>query len=169
MFRYYFNFVEIFLANWLKNGHLSAAKTLCKNVQQQLSFLNSIFFRHMSLFSCGLICKIEEAENKFVFLVYEFEFVLWHHSGPENLKKSRQKNLWNQINQIFFTWNCILGSFKLFPSSKIDFWPFLKLQKMKFGQKNFLEIDVFDFTIFFWPGLFSNFLAYHATSIEFLE
>ena len=75
MFRYYFNFVEIFLANWLKNGHLSAAKTLCKNVQQQLSFLNSIFFRHMSLFSCGLICKIEEAENKFVFLVYEFEYL----------------------------------------------------------------------------------------------
>ena len=31
--------------------------------------------------------------------------------------------------------NCILGSFKLFPSSKIDFWPFLKCQKMEFGQK----------------------------------
>ena len=25
--------------------------------------------------------------------------------------------------------NCIFGSFKLFPTSKIDFWPFLKLQK----------------------------------------
>ena len=55
------------------------------------------------------------------------------HSGPENLKKSRQKNSWNQINQ-FFSWNCIFGSF---PSSKIDFWPFLKLEKMKFGQKNY--------------------------------
>ena len=29
------------------------------------------------------------------------------------------------------------GSFKFFPSSKIDFWPFLKLQKMEFGQKKF--------------------------------
>ena len=27
--------------------------------------------------------------------------------------------------------------FKLFPSSKIDFWPFLKLQKMEFGRKIF--------------------------------
>ena len=25
-----------------------------------------------------------------------------YHSGTENFKKSRQKNLWNQINQIFF-------------------------------------------------------------------
>ena len=41
------------------------------------------------------------------------------------------------------------GSFKLFPSSKIDFWPFLKLQKMEFGKKIFREIDLFDFTAFF--------------------
>ena len=25
----------------------------------------------------------------------------------------------------------------VFPNSKIDFWPFLKLQKMEFGQNNF--------------------------------
>ena len=25
----------------------------------------------------------------------------------------------------------------VFPSSQIDFWPFLKLQKMKFGQINY--------------------------------
>ena len=43
-------------------------------------------------------------------------------------------------------WNYIFGSFKLFPSSKIDFWPFLKLQKMEFGQKIFREIDLFEFT-----------------------
>ena len=30
----------------------------------------------------------------------------------------------------------ISGSFKLFSSSKINFWSFLKLQKMEFGQKN---------------------------------
>ena len=44
------------------------------------------------------------------------------HSRPENLKKSWQKN----------SWNCIFGSFKNFPSSKINFWPFLKYQKMDF-------------------------------------
>ena len=46
-------------------------------------------------------------------------------------------------------WDCIFGSFKLFPSSKIDFWPFLKLQKIEFGQKKFREIDLFDFASFF--------------------
>ena len=52
----------------------------------------------------------------------------WFHSGPENLKKSRQKNSWIQINQK----RNILGSLKLFPSSKFYFWPILKLKK-KFG------------------------------------
>ena len=50
---------------------------------------------------------------------------------------------------------------KLFPTSKIDFWPFLKLPKMEFGQKkNSFEIDLFDFTSFlfglfliFWPAM----------------
>ena len=59
------------------------------------------------------------------------------HCGPEKLKKSRHKNSWNQINQ-FFSWNCILAVLNFFHSSKIDFWPFLKLQEMKFGQKNYL-------------------------------
>ena len=52
--------------------------------------------------------------------------------------------------------------FKLFPSLKIDFWPFLKLQKNGFWSKKifFREIDLFDFTSFFFgPGLFLNFLA----------
>ena len=42
------------------------------------------------------------------------------------------------------------GSFKLFPSSKIDLWPFLKWQKMDFGQKNFVKLIY----LIFWPGLF---------------
>ena len=68
------------------------------------------------------------------------------HSGPENLKKCRQKNSWNQINHNFFSLNCIFGGFKLFPSSKIDFWPFLKLQKKWNLVKKFFfrEIDLFD-------------------------
>ena len=71
------------------------------------------------------------------------------HSGSENLKKSRQKTCETKIIKKVYSWNCIFGSFKLFPSSKIDFWPFLKLQKMEFGEKNCLrEIDLFDFTSF---------------------
>ncbi len=44
--------------------------------------------------------------------------------------------------------------FKTFSSSKIDFWPFLKLQKMDLGKKFLSEIDLFDFMSFFGgPGL----------------
>ena len=57
-------------------------------------------------------------------------------------KKSRQKNSWNKkkIN-FFFSEVAILAFLKHFPSSKIDFWPFLESQKMEFGQF-FREIDL---------------------------
>ena len=55
--------------------------------------------------------------------------------------------------------------FKLFPSSKIDFWPFFKLQKMDFCQKIFCEIDLFDFTSFF--GL--DFLKFFGPLCPFLH
>ena len=55
--------------------------------------------------------------------------------GQKIKKKVQAKNSSNQINQ--FCEIAFFGSFKLFPSSSIDFWPFLKLQKMDFGQKNF--------------------------------
>ena len=42
------------------------------------------------------------------------------------------------IQKNFFREIAFFGSFKLFPSSKIDFWPFLKLQKMEYGQDKFL-------------------------------
>ena len=55
-----------------------------------------------------------------------------------------------------------LAVLNFFPVQKIDFWPFLKLQKMEFGQ-NFCEIDLFDFTSFlawtflnFWPTVRLN-------------
>ena len=82
------------------------------------------------------------------------QIILYTTSGPENFKKSRQKNLWNQINKIFFSWNCIFGSFKHFPSSKIGFWPFLKLQKMNWSKKFFWWNWFIWFHEFFWPGLF---------------
>ena len=79
------------------------------------------------------------------------------HSGPKKSKKSRQKKTC-EIN--FFSWNCIFGTFKLFPSSKIDFRRYLKLQKMEFGQNKIIrEIDLFDFTSFLdWT--FLNFVAH---------
>ena len=44
-------------------------------------------------------------------------------------KKVQVKKLVKSNIANFFSLNCISGSFKLFSSSKIDFWPFLKLQK----------------------------------------
>ena len=69
--------------------------------------------------------------------------------STRKLKKVQAKKLVKLNTSIFFSWNCISGSFKLFPSSKIHFWPFLRLQKMDFGQKKFRKIDLFDFTSFF--------------------
>ena len=40
----------------------------------------------------------------------------------------------------------------------MDFWPFLKWQKMEFAQKKFHGINLFDFTSFFWPGNFKKLL-----------
>ena len=61
-------------------------------------------------------------------------------------------------------WNCIFGSFKLFPSSKIAFWPFLKLQKIEFGEQKiswnwfiwfhkFFSLDFFKFSDPLWVKL----------------
>ena len=55
------------------------------------------------------------------------------------------------------------GSFEIFPSSKIDFWPFFKLQKMEIGKKNFfvrLKILLFH-EFFFGAWTFFNFLAHY--------
>ena len=78
---------------------------------------------------------------KNVGLVHSKCWLMFLYSEPESLKMSRQKNL------------CIFGSFKHFPSSKIDFWPFLKLQKMEFGQKNCVKL-IYLISRVFWPGLF---------------
>ena len=67
--------------------------------------------------------------------------------GQKILKSpgKKKQNSWNQINQNFFSWNCIFDSFKLFPSSKIYFWPFLKLQKWNW----FIWFHEFCFCFFF--------------------
>ena len=89
------------------------------------------------------------------YLAWTGSIFLRHHSGSEDYKKSRHKKSWNQIKQNSFPWNFIFGSFlKHFPSSKIEFWPFLKLQKLDFGQNFFREIDFFDFTSFFGLDFF---------------
>ena len=78
-------------------------------------------------------------------------------------KKVQAKKLMkSNKSNFFFPWNCIYGNFKLFPSSKIDFWPFLKLQKKKgFGALNFFAklINLIS-RGFFWDWTFLNFLSH---------
>ncbi len=50
------------------------------------------------------------------------------HIGPENLKKVQENKLVKKK----------LRETAFLAVLKIEFWPFLKLQKMEFGQKNFL-------------------------------
>ena len=50
-------------------------------------------------------------------------------SGPEKLKKCRQKNSWNQINKKKIPSNCISGSFKLFPQFKNWFLAIFEIAK----------------------------------------
>ena len=82
--------------------------------------------------------------------------------GQKIKKKSKQKKIVKSNNSIFSPWNCIFGSFKLFPTSKIDFWPFLKLQKNAiWSKKNSWNWFIW-FHEFIWLGLFFNFLAHCA-------
>ena len=88
-------------------------------------------------------------------------------NGNRNLKKPNisqwarkfkkvqaKKLVKSNKSKIFFREIAFLAVINIFPSSKIDFWPFLKFQKMEFGQKNFREIDLFDFTSFFGLDFF---------------
>ena len=77
--------------------------------------------------------------------------------GPENLKRSRQKKLVKSnksISQKKFHGKYSVLSF--FPVQKIDFWPFLKLQKMDFGQKKFVKL------IYLIPRVFLAHYAHYA-------
>ena len=51
----------------------------------------------------------------------------------------------NKSKKILHMWNCFFGSFKLFPSSKIDFCSFLKLQKNENWFSWFHELFGLDF------------------------
>ena len=72
----------------------------------------------------------------------------------------RKKLVKSNKSFFFLRENCISGSFNLFPSSKIDFWPFLKLQKMEFGQKNFVKL-IYLISRVFLAWTFLNFLVHY--------
>ena len=80
-------------------------------------------------------------------------------AGQKIKKSPGQKNSWKKKiqNQNFFSWNSIFCSFKVFPSSKIDFWPFLKWQKIK---KKFLKF-IYMISRVYLAWTFFNFLTHY--------
>ena len=64
---------------------------------------------------------------------YKVDCVCVHSGDGKSKKVQGKKKLVNSNKSI--SWNCIFGSFNLFLCSKIDFWPFLKLQIMEFSKK----------------------------------
>ena len=69
----------------------------------------------------------------------------------------QEENKFLRYNRINFLCEiAFLAVLNFFLVHKIDFWSFLKLQKMEFGQKKFFrEIDLFDFMSFFGPDFFA--------------
>ena len=64
------------------------------------------------------------------------------HSEPENLKKVQaNKKLVKTNKSFFFREIAFLAVLNFFPVQKFDFWPFLNLQKMEFGQKKFFFLQ----------------------------
>ena len=113
-----------------------------------------IFFDQIPFFAISKTAKNYflnwENYQKCNFTKKNLIFCLAEPQRARKFKKVQAKKL-VKSNKSIFSWNCIFSSF---PSSKIDFWPFLKLQKMEFGQKKNSEIDLFDFTIVFGLDFF---------------
>ena len=83
----------------------------------------------------------------------------------------QEENKFLRYNRINFLCEiAFLAVLNFFLVHKIDFWSFLKLQKMEFGQKKFFrEIDLFDFMSFFGLDFFkfSGLLCLLLHSISF--
>ena len=86
------------------------------------------------------------------------------HRRPENLKKSRQKNSWNQIKpNFFFREIAFLAVLNFFPVQKLIFGHFWNCKKWNLVKKIFSWNWFIWFHEFFWPGLFYIFwpTVYH--------
>ena len=80
-------------------------------------------------------------------------------TAGQKIKKVQAKKKTREIKYIqknFFSWNCILlAVLNFFPFQKLILGHFWYGKKWNLAQKIFREIDLFDFTsFFFWPGLF---------------
>ena len=104
-------------------------------------------------------CNIFRCQMNWVYIISTLLYI----AGQKILKIQAKKLVKSKKSNFFFREIAFLAVLNFFPSSKIDFWPFLKLQKMEFVQNIFsCYWLVFNFTSFF--GLyffkFSGFLIY---------
>ena len=126
------------------------------HVENKINKKNSTFFlENIRILCCGIYIIIIILCKGWMFLTI-LSYITFLESVTKKLVKSNKSNL--------FLWNCISGSFELFPSSKIDFWPVLELQKMELGQKNFFRrIHLFEFWFHDFFLLWTFFLIFWPT------
>ena len=108
---------------------VQAKKNSWNQINQKNFFREIAFLAILNLFCSSKIdfcpflkfCRMENGEVSQVGVLGSTTHT--NHSGPENVKKSRQKNSWNQINPNFFF-------------VKLHFWRvlnFFPVQKLIFG------------------------------------
>ena len=98
-------------------------------------------------FSSALILFGLVGKDYFLWIIHKFFFIM--HSRPENIKNSRQKNSWIQINHFFW-------QFLTFSQLKKS-WFLVIFEMAKNGicsQKKFVKLIDLISRVFFWPGLY---------------
>ena len=107
--------------------------------------------------------QFHEKKNRFIWF-HEF---FWPSIYYKKIFGEISRKFFMKSNKfkIFFREIAILAVLNFFPSSKIDFWPILKWQKMEFGQNKISWNWFIWFHGFFLPWTFSNFLA-HCESVD---
>ena len=87
---------------------------------------------------------------------------MWY--NHRKFKKVQAKKLVKSSKSIFFSWNCIFGSFSQFKNWFLAIFEIAK--KWNLGKKNFSWNWFIWFHEFFWPGLFFNFMAHCELSVK---
>ena len=74
-------------------------------------------------------------------------------------QKLKLVDAWIHIKKIHVIIKVLIKIQVIFPSSKNDFWPFFKLQKIEFGRKNFVKL-IYLISRIFVDRTFLNFLVH---------
>ena len=108
------------------------------------------------LFFIEKYIRTNSACSRHLINFYHLFSILYIAAGQKIKKSPGKKNSWNQINQLFFSWNCIFGSFKLFYQFKNWFLVIFEFAENGIRSKTFLQCNWF----IWFHRFFFNFLAH---------